>query len=147
MISAKAWRQRRPIARDYQGHFYRYRSVGGYDYVSDFLIAPAEGELGARHGDSGALWYLQMPGDDGKTDTRPLQQRDLRPLAVEWGSQVFADGSERTTFSVATSLSNVCKLLDVELVVEGADGVSGTWGAVGTTRLVRSPSNRSRTQR
>jgi len=111
--------------------FYRYRSVGGFDYVSDFLIAPADGDSGARHGDSGALWYLQMPGPDGKLDTRPLHQRDLRPLALEWGSQVFADRRERTTFSVATSLSNVCKLLDVELVVEGADTVSGTWGAVG----------------
>ena len=111
--------------------FYRYRSVGGFDYVSDFLIAPADGEAGARHGDSGALWYLQMPGPDGKADTRPLLQRDLRPLALEWGAQVFADRGERTTFSVATSLSNVCKLLDVELVVAGADTVSGTWGAVG----------------
>ena len=55
----------------------------------------------------------------------------LRPLALEWGVQVFAERGERTTFSVATSLSNVCKLLDVELVVEGADTVSGTWGAVG----------------
>jgi hypothetical protein len=44
---------------------------------------------------------------------------------------VFADGAERETFSVATSLSNVCKLLNVEMLVEGADGVSGTWGAVG----------------
>jgi hypothetical protein len=43
---------------------------------------------------------------------------------------VFAESGERTTFSVATS-RNVCKLLDVELVVEGADTVSGTWGAVG----------------
>src|SRR5262249_28309936 len=56
---------------------------------------------------------------------------DLRPLAVEWGAQVFAESGGRSTFSVATSLSNVCKLLDVELVVDGADGVSGTWGAVG----------------
>jgi hypothetical protein len=111
--------------------FYRYRSVGGFDYVSDFLIAPADGEPGARHGDSGALWYLQMPGPDAKPDARPLSKRDLRPLAVEWGSQIFADRGERTTFSVATSLSNVCKLLDVELVVEGAETVSGTWGAVG----------------
>lgn len=111
--------------------FYRYRSVGGFDYVSDFLIAPGDGEPGARPGDSGALWYLQMPGADGKSDTRPLDQRDLKPLALEWGAQVFADRHERTTFSVATSLSNVCKLLDVELVVEGADTVSGTWGAVG----------------
>lgn len=111
--------------------FYRYRSVGGFDYVSDLLIAPADGEEGARQGDSGALWYLQMPDADGKPDQRPLMERDLRPLAIEWGSQVFADRDERTTFSVATSLSNVCKLLDVELVVEGSDSLSGTWGAVG----------------
>lgn len=111
--------------------FYRYRSVGGFDYVSDFLIAPEEGAQGSHHGDSGAVWHLQMPGPDGKEDVRPLPQRDLRPLAVEWGAQVFAESNERSTYSVATSLSNVCKVLDVELVVEGGDGVSGTWGAVG----------------
>jgi hypothetical protein len=111
--------------------FYRYRSVGGFDYVSDFLIAPEKGERGAHHGDSGALWHLQMPAHDGREDTRPLMERDLRPLAIEWGAQIFAESSERSTYSVATSLSNVCKLLDVELVVEGNDAVSGTWGAVG----------------
>ncbi|UZE47412.1 hypothetical protein ONR75_21015 [Rhodopseudomonas sp. P2A-2r] len=44
---------------------------------------------------------------------------------------MFAESDQRSTYSVATSLSNICKLLDVELVVEGSDGVSGTWGAVG----------------
>jgi hypothetical protein len=111
--------------------FYRYRSVGGFDYVSDFLIAPAKEGSGAHPGDSGALWHLQMPGPNGQEDTRPLLERDLRPLAVEWGAQVFAESAERSTYSVATSLSNICKLLDVELVVQGDDGVSGTWGAVG----------------
>src|SRR5438045_621296 len=45
--------------------FYRYKSLGGYDYVSDFLIAPrALGDaanLGApqtQPGDSGAVWHL-----------------------------------------------------------------------------------------
>ena len=111
--------------------FYRYRSVGGFDYVSDFLIAPAKGAVGAHPGDSGALWHLEMPGPNGKEDTRPIAQRDLRPLAIEWGAQTFAETSERSTYSVATSLSNICKLLDVELVVEGNTDVSGTWGAVG----------------
>jgi len=111
--------------------FYRYRSVGGFDYVSDFLIAPPEGRIGARPGDSGALWHLQMPGPDGNEDERPLMERDLRPLAIEWGAQTFTESGERSSYSVATSLSNICKLLDVELVVEGNDGVSGTWGAVG----------------
>ncbi|MBA3810781.1 MAG: S1/P1 Nuclease [Caulobacteraceae bacterium] len=111
--------------------FYRYRSVGGFDYVSDFLISPGDNQGGARPGDSGALWHLQMPTPDGGQDKRPLSERDLRPLAIEWGAQVFAESRERSTYSVATSLSNICKLLDVELVVEGNDGVSGTWGAVG----------------
>lgn len=111
--------------------FYRYRSVGGFDYVSDFLIAPPDGDPGAHSGDSGALWQLQMPMPNGDEDTRPLLERDLRPLAIEWGAQIFTESGERSTYSVATSLSNICKLLDVELVVEGSDGVSGTWGAVG----------------
>src|SRR5262245_57299718 len=72
-----------------------------------------------------------MPGPDGKPDTRPLEQRDLRPLAVEWGAQSFAETNTRSTFSLATSLSNVCKLLNMELVIEDSDAVSGVWGAVG----------------
>ena len=100
--------------------------------------AGARARTGAHHGDSGALWHLQMPGPDGKEDTRPLPKRDLRPLAIEWGAQVFAESGERSTYSVATSLSNVCKLLDVELVVEGNDGVSGVPGArSGTIRSAR----------
>ncbi|MGM9479567.1 S1/P1 Nuclease [Roseateles sp. NT4] len=114
-----------------KGMFYRYKSVGGFDYVSDFLISPKEGSSGARPGDSGALWQLQMPLPDGSEDKRPMMKRDLRPLAIEWGAQTFVDSKERSTFSLATGLSNVCKLLDVELVVEGSDGVSGTWGALG----------------
>jgi hypothetical protein len=99
--------------------------------VSDFLIAPDKTGRSTHHGDSGAVWHLQMPLEDGTEDKGPLLERDLRPLAVEWGAQVFSESGGRSTFSVATSLSNICKLLDVELIVEGADGVSGTWGAVG----------------
>ena len=98
------------------------------DYVSDFLIAPADGEPGARHGDSGALCNCKGPGPGREAGHKAALSARLRPLALEWGSQVFADRGERTTFSVATSLSNVCKLLDVELVVEGADTVSGNMG-------------------
>ncbi|MFD2029389.1 hypothetical protein ACFSKM_01790 [Ancylobacter dichloromethanicus] len=40
--------------------FYRHRSIGGYDDVSDFLIAPAEdGSAQTRPGDSGTLWHLE----------------------------------------------------------------------------------------
>lgn len=111
--------------------FYRYRSVGGFDYVSDFLISPDKNQSGARPGDSGALWHLQMPGPHGKEDHRPLGERDLRPIAIEWGAQTFVEDKSQSTFSVATSLSNICKLLDVELVVDHNDTVTGVWGAMG----------------
>jgi hypothetical protein len=88
--------------------FYRYKSVGGYDYVSDFLIAPEAGEKPqTRAGDSGTVWLLKA----GKGELP-------RPIAIEWGAQSFVGGSSRacTHFTLATSLSNVCKLLDVELM-------------------------------
>ncbi|MGW9947272.1 hypothetical protein J2W92_002609 [Rhizobium leguminosarum] len=109
--------------------FYRYKSIGGFDFVSDFLIAPHEGSM-AHHGDSGAVWHLQISSKDGDKEL-PLMEQDLRPIAVEWGAQIFAGSATRSTFSVATSLSNVCKLLDVELQVDANEGVSGTWGAAG----------------
>lgn len=111
--------------------FYRYRSVGGYDYVSDFLIAPGAGQAGARHGDSGALWMIDMADQPRRRAARPLAKRKLRPLAIEWGAQALDDGKSRSAFSVATGLSNVCKLLDVELMIDDSDGLAGTWGAVG----------------
>lgn len=110
--------------------FYRYRSAGGFDYVSDFLISPEPGEQGPRHGDSGALWQIADRPTDAK-DKRLPEARPLRPLAIEWGAQVFADGNLRSSFSVASALSTVCRLMGVDLVVPGDDSVSGTWGAVG----------------
>jgi hypothetical protein len=110
--------------------FYRYRSAGGFDYVSDFLISPNQEDLGARHGDSGAVWQIaDMPTD--KNDNLPPELRPLRPLALEWGAQVFSEGNQRSSFSVASSLSTICRLLGVDLVIPGDDNVSGTWGAVG----------------
>jgi hypothetical protein len=111
--------------------FYRYRSVGGYDYVGDFLIAPDSGSPSTQPGDSGTIWHLDVaPKTSGQAST-PLGKTDLHPLAIEWGGQTFGDGDVRTTFAVATSLSNVCKLLDVELVTDLNSGVHGYWGRVG----------------
>jgi hypothetical protein len=110
--------------------FYRHRSVGGYDYVGDFLISPGEGPA-TRHGDSGMVWHLDVTEHAVGSAPKPFSDHDLRPLAVEWGGQVFDDGGQRSTFAVATSLSNVCKLLDVELVTDLSRGVSGYWGRTG----------------
>jgi len=110
--------------------FYRYRSVGGFDYVGDFLIAPESGGTSTSHGDSGMVWHLDVTSQE-KGRTKPLAQRDLRPFAIEWGGQTFDLDGTRSNFAVATSLSNVCKLLDVELVNDRNRGVSGYWGRTG----------------
>jgi hypothetical protein len=60
-----------------------------------------------------------------------LSERSLRPLAVEWGGQVFDIDDEPVSFAVVTSLSSVCKLLDVELVTDRDPDVSGYWGRTG----------------
>lgn len=118
--------------------FYRHRSVGGYEYVGDFLIAPAKRGAQTLPGDSGMVWHLDVTqtADEKKSGGRkrsrpPIHKRDLRPLAVEWGGQVFQNSTKRATFAVATSLSNVCKLLDVELVTDLDRGVAGYWGRTG----------------
>jgi len=125
--------------------FYRYASVGGFDYVGDLLISP-EGATSTRHGDSGMIWCLDLTKDPKDGPAVPLESRDLRPLAMEWGGQVFADNQTRSTFAVATNLSGVCRLLNVELVNNVSRGVSGYWGRVGhysiaafATQLVEDP--------
>jgi hypothetical protein len=110
--------------------FYRYRSVGGVDYVGDYLIAP-EGRSQVQPGDSGMIWHLDLTPNIRERPNLPVSQRDLRPLAVEWGGEVLASGSKRSTFAIATSLSTTCRLLDVELVTDVGRDVSGYWGRTG----------------
>ncbi|SKN84410.1 Uncharacterised protein [Mycobacteroides abscessus subsp. abscessus] len=116
--------------------FYRYKSVGGSEYVSDFLIAPDPQGSQTVPGDSGMVWHLT------ENRARPA------PLAVEWGGQAFLDDATRCTlnFALATSLSTVCNLLDVEPVVGQQDGAQPFWGQTGhysiatfTLDAIRSP--------
>jgi hypothetical protein len=103
--------------------FYRYKSVGGYDYVADFLIAPdPKSTRQTLPGDSGTVWHLP------ETETSPP-----RPLAVEWGAQTLLSGAgeQPLNFALATSLSTVCRQLDVELVREHNTGAAPFWGVTG----------------
>lgn len=103
--------------------FYRYKSVGGFEYVSDFLIGPAAGEnqLGTHPGDSGTVWLLESPTQG------PM------PIAVQWGGQVFSDGGDRqrSSYALATCLSTVCNMLGVDVIRDWNTGVSEYWGEVG----------------
>jgi hypothetical protein len=101
--------------------FYRYKSVGGFEYVADVLIGPAhEHFLGTHPGDSGTLWLTDVKGD------RP------RPIALQWGGQTFLNGTQqRSSYALATFLSTVCNQLDVTLLREWNTGLPEYWGAVG----------------
>jgi hypothetical protein len=129
-------------SRDTRGEvtalFYRYKSVGGFEYVADFLIGPrGDAPFRTGHGDSGTLWLLEKPDE-------PLPL----PLAVQWGGHAFAadSGTGQAPYALATCLSTVCNLLEVDLVRDLNTGQPEFWGMVGhytianrATTLVRNP--------
>jgi hypothetical protein len=102
--------------------FYRHKSLAGYDYVSQFLIAPARGFTQSGPGDSGTLWYLKSGDEENPT---------LHPLAVEWGGQSLLAGDKRLNYALAAGLSAACQLLDVDLVRDHNQGATPYWGQTG----------------
>lgn len=103
--------------------FYRYKSVGGFEYVSDLLIGPKGNRpLGTHPGDSGTLWL-----SDQSTD-----KLGPRPIAVQWGGQVFMDGTTQgSSYALATFLSTVCNQLNIMPLRDWQTGLPEYWGAVG----------------
>jgi hypothetical protein len=102
--------------------FFRHHSIGGYDDVTDFLIAPHPGTSSSHPGDSGTVWHLLTADPHDKP----------RPLALQWGGQGFLGGDGKTfNFALAASLSNVLRLMNVELVAEHNTGAQPFWGKTG----------------
>ena len=106
--------------------FYRYKSIGGYEYVSDFLIGPKQGHdsLNTRHGDSGTVWTIPA--------VRHGLPTEYLPLAIQWGQRTLI-GKDITSnnFALATNLSHICRDLDVELVRDWNLDLDYTWGKTG----------------
>lgn len=115
------------------GLFYRYKSVGGAEYLSDFLIAGRDGKsLNMHHGDSGTVWHLITTENDKRTK--------YQPIALHWGQHEFiADNSASkysySTYSLSTSLSNVCRELDIELVRGWNIDNNYSWGKTGHYKI------------
>ena len=131
------------LAGEIHALFYRYRSLGGFDYIADLLIGPPSAPTGAsaampaveakplttRHGDSGTVWVWDPPARSGES-TLP------RPIAIQWGGQVFVtDATKRARFALASALSSVCRHLDVEVVRDWNVGQTEYWGAVGHYKI------------
>jgi hypothetical protein len=102
--------------------FYRYKSVGGFEYVSDFLIGNRKDEpLQTKPGDSGTIWAMESDN----------VQLALQPIAVQWGGTVFSEDTNQFPFALATNLSNVCRELKVDLFRSRRLATFDYWGAVG----------------
>ncbi|HEY0457816.1 MAG TPA: hypothetical protein VGC97_01615 [Pyrinomonadaceae bacterium] len=132
--------------------FYRYKSVGGFDYISDLLIGPLDQKTPLRTlpGDSGTVWFYDpqlFPEDDKKSlkDQNPnalkvekgVRARRFRPLALQWGGHTFLDkdGESQFRFALATCLSTVCRELDVDILSDWNIGHSEYWGKVGHYKI------------
>ncbi len=71
------------VSKDMQGEiagiFYRYKAVGGIEYIADYLIGGVDGNsLNTHHGDSGTLWLIEDTDDD--------KNKILSPFALHWGA-------------------------------------------------------------
>ena len=120
-----------------QGLFYRYKTGGGFEYVADIFIGPrtagsaATSKFETHPGDSGTLWLLEpavRPGH-GAAD-KPAQ---FLPLALQWGRNMLlsAEKAPPQSFALATLLSRVCAMLEVDPVRGWNVDQDDTWGALG----------------
>ena len=109
--------------------FFRYRALGGVDYVADLLIGARPGDipLPTRPGDSGTLWVLDDPDPAEKLP---------RPLAMQWGGRrVLAADGATSTFALGTFVSTICRELGVEIVTDWNTGLPEYWGQVGHYKI------------
>ncbi|WPB73123.1 hypothetical protein KYC5002_29175 [Archangium violaceum] len=126
-----------PLEGEIHGLFYRYQSLGGFDYVADLMIGPRQGAgpLPTLPGDSGTLWFFEPRDAPEEKATPPTgaRARQWRPIALQWGGHrlMTPGGGETYAFALATNLSSICRALDVELVRDWDTGLSEYWGKVG----------------
>ncbi len=111
--------------------FYRYKSVGGRDYVADFVIGSrfdSSSVLQTQPGDSGSLWCLDGVLEAGKRS----------PLALEWGGQRVGSGpaiGQFLQFSLATSMAVILRELNLDVVQDPTAERTQYWGPVGHFKI------------
>jgi hypothetical protein len=72
--------------------FYRYKAMGGFEYVCDFLIGPRDDVPFQTHpGDSGTVWVLDYPDEKEQR-----HDEDRMPLAVQWGGHILSTVEDKT---------------------------------------------------
>lgn len=142
--------------------FYRYKSIGGFDYISDLLIGerspkqPQDDDdsfgasmtdtvveqppLKTLPGDSGTVWFFdpqRSPEEAKQQGKAGARARRLRPIALQWGGHALMDegGESKLQFALATCLSTVCRELDVDIIPDWNIGHSEYWGKLGHYKI------------
>lgn len=135
------------------GLFYRHKSMGGSEYITDFLIGPETYLVGPDgkdqpidrkeddkeniafaidHGDSGTLLFIEQTAKDGKA--RNAQVKTVYyPFALLWGREAFFQGKVELAqpFGLATALSPALDMLDLDLVQNINRNNDFIWGWLG----------------
>ncbi len=136
------------IRGEIHGLFYRFKALGGSEYIADFLIGPEtygavedrEKEIAAKnvslavhHGDSGTALFIEHtePSDHGHGKKDAL--KNYYPFALLWGKEEFIDDGKRTVhpFALATYLSTALDQLNLDLVRDINLDQELIWGWVG----------------
>lgn len=143
-----------PLEGEIRALFFRYQSLGNYDYVSDVFIGPRGPERDAtgtwqpsrrpapetRPGDSGTIWFYDPPTGTTPEEVRAsgfappergAHARRLRPIAMQWGGARLCLGDRTSAYALGTFLSTVCRVLDVEIVRDWSVGWEEYWGKIG----------------
>jgi len=124
------------------GLFYRYKSMGGRDYISDVIIGKLNDlPLNTQHGDSGTIWFYDPRLRDSKLSiSRGKRASRLSPIALQWGGHTFFanDSDHEYDFVLATFLSTICRELDVDIVRDWDVGYSEYWGKFGHYKIAAS---------
>ncbi len=122
------------VSKEMQGEivglFYRYKSVGGKEYVCDFLIGGRDGEqLPTHHGDSGTVWLYEQADEQGN-------KIDM-PFALHWGQHTFIedDKTNSYTYAMASNITNICRELDVEIVRGWNAETDYSWAKTGHYKI------------
>lgn len=133
------------IRGEIQGLFYRFKAMGGSEYISDFLIGPeshgdeiakvGEGAVENRslqihHGDSGTILLIEH---QEKTADGKVGKKTYHPFAMLWGKQQFLENGKELVqpFALATSLSTTLDRLGLDLVRDLNMDQDYVWGWVG----------------
>ncbi len=123
------------IVGEIKALFYRFKSVGGFEYVSDFLIGSRNNKpLNLHPGDSGTvICYERMEETKAKNGIKTERLAELMPIGVLWGQHILYtnDKKNKSPYALSTCLSTACNLLGVDVVRDWNIDQPYIWGKVG----------------